>query len=150
MRRAAVTLAIVFAVSTATRPCDAQTTGYKVSRKPRMGLVYAGAGMLAGGFIASFITAIAYSFKGLSPVVLVPVAGPFIGFGWDMANQSRCPLDVNTGSCSSLLVDPGLFAMGLVETIGVGLLSVGLVPHEVRTPVNVSFTGSRFTLSVGF
>jgi hypothetical protein len=146
MRRAAVTLAIVFATSTAT----GQTTGHKLARKPRMGLVYAGAGMLAGGFIASFITAIAYSFKGLSPVVLVPVAGPFIGFGWDMAHQDRCPLDVSTGSCSSLLVDPGLFAMGLVETIGVGLLSVGLVPHEVRTPVNVTFNGSRFTVSVDF
>jgi hypothetical protein len=63
MRRAAVTLAIVFATSTAT----GQTTGYKLARKPRMGLVYAGAGMLAGGFIASFITAIAYSFRVYRP-----------------------------------------------------------------------------------
>ncbi len=146
MRRAAVTLAIVFATSSA----SAQTTGYKVSRKPRMGLVYAGAGMLAVGFVASVISAVAYSFKGLSPVLLVPVAGPFVGFGWDMANQNRCPLDVPTASCSSLLVDPGLFAMGLAETVGVALLSIGLVPRDAKTKVTVSFAASRFIVTVPF
>ena len=126
---AALGLAIVLATSSA----DAQTTGYKVARKPRMGLVYAGAGMLGVGVVLGLVGAIASKFEGMSPWLVVPVAGPWVAFGWDMANP-----------------DPGLVAMGVVETVGATLLSIGLVPHEVKTKVTVSFTGSRFIVSVSF
>ncbi len=146
MRRAAVTLAIVFA----TQAVSAQTTGYKVSRKPRMGLVYAGAGMLGVGVVLGLVGAIASKFEGLSPALVVPVAGPWIVFGWDMANPKSCPMNVTTTDCSSFAVDPGLVALGVVETVGVTLLAIGLVPRDVKTQVKVSFTGTRFNLSVRF
>jgi len=151
MRRSAVILAIVFATSSAT----AQTTGYKVARKPRMGLVYAGAGMLAVGEVLGFIGAIASGFQGMSPWMALPIAGPFVAFGWDMSNPNRCPLDLTTSCSPSLLVDPGLVAMGVVETVGAVLLGIGLVPHEVKTKVTVSpifdfHHGARFGVAVRF
>ena len=141
MRRAAVTLAIVLCVQSA----SAQTTGYTLARKPRMGLVLSGAGLLVGGLVASIVTAAADGFGGVSPYVLIPFAGPFIGFGWDRANPNACSLDVDTSGCNSVLVDVGLVAVGLVESTGAALLAVGLVPHEVRTKVTVtpSFTWRR-------
>ena len=146
MRRAAVTLAFLLAAHGAA----AQTTGYKVARKPRMGLVLTGAGLLAFGYAASVLTAAIEGFHGLSPVLLVPVAGPWIGFGWDMANPNRCPLDVTSAGCSSLAVDPGLVAIGLVEVAGAVLLPIGLVPHETKTKVTVTPTfGWRGGPSIG-
>lgn len=147
MRRVAVTLAIVLATSAA----SGQTTGYKVARKQTLGLIYAGAGILVVGELLGLVGAIASKFEGLSSLLVVPVAGPFIAFGWDMANPSSCPLDINTAGCpSSLAVDPGLVAMGVVETVGVTLLSIGLVPHDVKSKVTVSFTGSRFSVRLRF
>ncbi len=146
MRRVAVTLAIVLATSSA----HAQTTGYKVARKPRMGLVYAGAGMLGVGVVLGLVGAIASKFEGMSPWLAVPIAGPWVAFGWDIANPKSCPMNVSTVDCSSLAVDPGLVALGAVETIGAALLGIGVVPHEVKTKVTVSFTGSRFIVNVPF
>ncbi len=136
MRRSAVILAIVLAASTA----HAQTSGYRVARKPRMALVLTGAGLLVSGFIASLIGAIGDSFEGQSPVMLVPVVGPWLAFGWDMANPHKCPLDVPTSGCSSLAVDPALVALGLVEVTGAAFLGIGAVPHEVRTQVTITPT----------
>lgn len=136
MRRAPVTLALILAAHAAA----AQTTGYKVARKPRMGLVLTGAGLLAFGYAASVLTAAVEGFRGVSPVLLVPLAGPWIGFGWDMANPGRCPLDATGVDCQSFAVDPGLVAVGLVELAGAVLLPAGLARHEVRTKVTVTPT----------
>ena len=121
MRRAAVTLAIVFASHAA----SAQTAGYKVARQPRMGLVLTGASMLALGWAASAIAAAAENFAGDSPWLLVPLAGPWIGLA--APNQS-------------IATDAGLVAIGLTQATGAILLAVGLVPHEVRSKVTVTPT----------
>lgn len=134
MRRAAVILALVLIAETAT----AQTTGYKIARKPRMGLVLTGAGLLAFGYVASVLTAALEGFAGQSPSLLVPLAGPWIGFGWDRAHASGCALDVSSSCPSTVLVDVGLVTVGLVELAGAVLLPIGLVSHEVRTKVTVT------------
>lgn len=136
MRRAAVILALILA----SRSVDAQTAGYKVAHKPRMPLVLTGAGLLGLGFGLSVVSAALYGFAGISPLIMIPIAGPWIGFGWDMANPHACPLQVNTASCSSLLVDPGLVAYGIVELTGAVLLGVGLVPYDQKTKVTVTPT----------
>lgn len=136
MRRAVVTLGFLLLAESA----GAQTSGYKLARTPRMGLVATGGGMLAAGFVAAVITAAVVGFRGVSPLVMIPLAGPFVGVGWDLAHPSVCPLDVPTNGCNGLLVDPGLVAIGLVEVTGAVLLAVGLVPHEVRTKVTVTPT----------
>jgi len=136
MRRAAVTLALVLLAESA----SAQTTGYTLARRPRTSLIVTGGAMLVLGWIASIITAAADGFHGESPLVMIPVAGPFVGFGWDRANPSACPLDVDTSGCNAVLVDVGLFTVGLTELTGAVLLGVGLVPRDVHTSVTVSLT----------
>jgi len=135
MRRAAVTLALVLLAESA----SAQT-GYTLARKPRTSLIVTGGAMLVLGWIASIITAAADGFHGESPLVMIPIAGPFVGFGWDRANPSACPLGVDASSCDSVLVDVGLFAVGLTELTGAVLLGVGLVPRDVHTKVTISLT----------
>ncbi len=151
MRRAAVILALILA----TQSAAAQTTGYKVAHKPRMALVLTGAGLLGLGFGLSVLSAGLMGFGGISPLIMIPVAGPWIGFGWDMANPHACPLQVNTTDCSSLWVDPGLVAYGIVELTGAVLLGVGLVPYDQKTKVNVTPTfawrdGPRLGFAVRF
>jgi hypothetical protein len=154
MRRAAVTLALIFAARNASAQ-NANATGYKIAHKPRMALVLTGAGLVGLGFSLSVLTAALEGFGGISPLIVIPLAGPWIGFGWDMANPKACPLDVNTVDCSSFVVDPGLVAYGVVEFVGAVLLGVGLVPHDQKTKVNVSPTfawhdGPRFGLALHF
>lgn len=150
MRRAAVILALILA----SRSADAQT-GYKVAHKPRMALVLTGAGLVGVGFALSVFIAATEGFGGISPVLMIPVAGPWIGFGWDVANPSTCPLQVNTVDCQSYVVDPGIVGVGAVEFVGTVLLATGLVPHDQRTKVNVTPTfawraGPRLGFAVRF
>ena len=41
-------------------------------------------------------------------------------------------------------------ARALAETVGLTLLSIGLVPRDAKTKVTVSFAGSRFIVNVPF
>jgi hypothetical protein len=159
MRRAAVTLALVLVTEAATAQTTGLVGGYTVARKPRMSLVVTGAATLVGSYLLGVVTAGLVSFSGVSPYLLVPIAGPFLGFGWDRANTPRaCPLDVGSpqsGCADATLVDVGLFVMGLAQVTGAVLLATGLVRHEVRTKVTVtpSFTwrgGPVFAVSGNF
>lgn len=150
MRRAVVILTLVLVAQSA----HAQT-GYKVARRPRMGLVLTGAGLIGLGVAVSVLIAATENFGGISPLVIVPVAGPWIGFGWDVANSKSCPLQVNTVDCQSYLVDPSVVAVGVVELVGVVLLAVGLVPQNVKTKVTINPTfawhdGPRIAVTLPF
>jgi len=131
MRRAAVTLAMIFAAQSA----SAQT-GYKIAHKPRTAFVLTGAGLLGLGFGLSALSAGLESFAGQTPWMVVPIAGPWIALG---LNGSSSACNLQTNDCSSkALFDVGLVGIGLTEAVGAVLLGVGLVPQDQKTQVNVT------------
>ncbi len=148
MRRAAVTLALIFAAQNA----NAQTTGYKISHGPRMALVLTGAGWIGLGFGLSVLSTALESFAGQTPWMVVPIAGPWVALGLNGGNA--CNLQTN--DCSSkALFDFGLVGLGLTEAVGAVLLAIGLVPHDQKTAVHASPTfawrdGPRLGLAVHF
>ena len=116
--------------------------GVRVVRKPRLALAISGAAIFGSGYVLSFLVALAGGFGGISPVVLVPLAGPWIGFGYDMANPYRCPLGVESPDCTAFAVDLPLAFAGGLQLVGATLFGVGMVRHDVKRPVRVAPTFS--------
>ncbi len=112
MRRSAVTLALVLATQTAA----AQTSAYRVVRKPRMAMAFAGAGFLLGGYALSVITTFTPAARG-EAWTAAPLVGPWVA----LARGTQQPLD-----------DLTFVAQGLFQAAGAILLAVGLVPREVH------------------
>ncbi len=117
---------------------NAQTAGYRLARKPRLALAISGGATLASGYILGVVAAVVAGFGGLAPAILVPIAGPFIGLGWDVANPNGCPLNYDIPNCKGTNVDPTLAFAGGVQVVGATLLAIGLVPHDVRMKATVT------------
>ena len=116
--------------------------GFHVERKPRLALAITGASIFAAGYIGSVIVALASQMRGISPVVLVPLAGPWIGFGYDMTHPTACPLDANVPDCGAFAVDVELPIVGALQLIGATMFGVGMIRHDVKKPVSVAPTFS--------
>ncbi len=129
--------------------------GVRIVRRPRLALAITGAAVFGSGYILSFLVALAGGFGGISPVVLVPIAGPWIGFGYDMAHASLCPLDVDSFDCQAFSPDLAMAFAGGLQLIGATLFGVGMVRHDVKKSVRLAPTfsfasGPRLGLSVTF
>ncbi len=151
MRRAAVTLAMIFAAQNASAQASS-ATGYKIAHKPRMALVLTGAGLIGLGFGLSVVSAALESFAGQTPWMVAPIAGPWVALGLNGGNA--CNLQTN--DCSSkALFDFGLVGLGLTEAVGAALLTIGLVPHDQKTAIHASPTfawqgGPRVGVAIHF
>ncbi len=129
--------------------------GVRVERKPRTALAITGAAIFGGGWVLSFLVALSESFAGISPAVLVPLAGPWIGLGYDASGASSCPLGAQSPDCNAFSPDVAMAIAGGLELVGATLFGIGMVPHEVKRPVrvapSVSFAGGpRFGLRIIF
>ena len=116
--------------------------GVRIERKPRVALAITGASLFAGGYLLSFLVALAEGFGGISPVVLVPLAGPWIGFAYDMANPYSCSLGVQSTDCAAFSFDPFIAFAGGLQLVGATLFGVGMIRHDVKRPVRVTPTFS--------
>ncbi len=129
--------------------------GVRVDRKPRVALAITGGAVFAGGWVLSFLVALSESFGGISPAVLVPLAGPWIGLGYDLSGASSCPLGARRADCTSFSPDLAMGIAGGLELVGATLFGVGMIPHDIKRPVHVApsitFTGGpRVGLRVTF
>jgi hypothetical protein len=127
----ALTLLVAQVASAETR--GDQLHGYRVVRKQRKPLIITGAALLAGGYLGAALVAWASSFQGISPVMFVPIAGPFIGLVYDATTKQVCPLGASySQNCNGVGIDPWMGFVGGLQVLGGAMLAVGLVPHEVK------------------
>jgi len=116
--------------------------GFRVERKPRIALAITGAALFAGGYLGAVLVALIEGLQGVSPLVLVPLAGPWIGIGWDAAHPNSCPLDVNATDCASSSPDLALGIAGGLQVVGATMFGVGMVRHDVKKTITVTPTFS--------
>lgn len=121
------------------------TRGYRVVRSPRPGLWIAGGALFGAGYLGAILLTLAEGFGGISPVLLVPIAGPWIGLASDLGNPGACPLQHETVDCSAFLVDLDLALSGALQAVGAIVASLGFIRHDRRVPTTLLTPEFSFT-----
>ncbi len=125
------------------------THGYRIVRSPRPGLWIAGAALLGSGYLGAVVIALAEGFGGISPVLLLPVAGPWIGLGSDLSNPEGCPLQHQTIDCNAFPIDLDLVLSGVLQGAGAILGALGFIKHDRHVPQVIMTPAFSLTMPRG-